>query len=392
MVPVNDAPSFTLLGNVTINEDAGAQTVAGFARNISAGPPNESGQHLTFSVVAHITSDTLTFTSGQAIDPTTGDLTFTTSADSNGTATLDVTLKDDGGTDRGGIDTSPTRSFSLTVRAVNDAPLFDLPGNVTVNEDAGPKTVTNFATNFRPGPATATDEAGQTLVRYDIAVLSTTGGLTFASGPAVDSNGTLKFQSNANAFGTATVQVTAVDSGPGTSPNVNSASKTFTLTVNPVNDAPDFTLSGDVTVNEDAGPQRIRNFARNISAGAANESGQHLTFSVTAHVTSGTLTFTSGPAIDPTTGDLTFTTAADSNGTATVDVTLKDDGGTDRGGVDTSPTRSFTLTVRAVNDAPLFDLAGNVTADEDAGPQTLANFATNFRPGPSTATDEAGQT
>src|SRR5205814_2003082 len=142
----------------------------------------------------------------------------------NGRAMLAITLSDDGGTDRGGVDTSTPRTVTLIVWPINDAPLFDLPDNITVDEDAGPQTRGNFASNFRPGPSTATDEAGQIPVRYDVAVLSTTGGLTFASGPAIDSNGTLTFQTTANGFGTATVQVTAVDSGPGTPPNVNRSS------------------------------------------------------------------------------------------------------------------------------------------------------------------------
>src|SRR5205807_6435927 len=36
-------------------------------------------------------------------------------------------------------------------------------GPVSVNEDAGPQIIQGFATNMAPGPATATDEAGQTL-------------------------------------------------------------------------------------------------------------------------------------------------------------------------------------------------------------------------------------
>src|SRR2546425_8481095 len=46
---INDAPSFTVPATApTVNEDAGAQTVAGFATNISAGP-NEAGQLVDFT-------------------------------------------------------------------------------------------------------------------------------------------------------------------------------------------------------------------------------------------------------------------------------------------------------------------------------------------------------
>src|SRR5207247_8928545 len=41
---VNDAPSFTKGANQGVNEDAGAQTVAGWATAISAGAADEAGQ------------------------------------------------------------------------------------------------------------------------------------------------------------------------------------------------------------------------------------------------------------------------------------------------------------------------------------------------------------
>src|SRR5262249_61433190 len=47
---VNDAPSFDLPASPdqTVLEDAGAQTVSGFATNISKGPANETAHTLTF--------------------------------------------------------------------------------------------------------------------------------------------------------------------------------------------------------------------------------------------------------------------------------------------------------------------------------------------------------
>ena len=42
--PVNDAPSFTKGADQTVNEDAGAQSVTGWATAISSGPANESAR------------------------------------------------------------------------------------------------------------------------------------------------------------------------------------------------------------------------------------------------------------------------------------------------------------------------------------------------------------
>jgi hypothetical protein len=58
------------------------------------------------------------------------------------------------------------------------------------------------------------------------------------------------------------------------------------------------------------------------------------------------------PAIDFTTGTLTYTPAPNANGTSTVTVVLKDNGGTANGGLDAT-TKTFTITVTPVNDAPV---------------------------------------
>ena len=144
---VNDAPSFALPAspNQTVFEDAGAQSVAGFATGISAGPANEAGQMLTFHVS---NNNNALFSAQPALDPTTGDFTFTPAADANGSATVSVYLMDDGGTANGGADTSATQTFLIQVTPVNDVPSFALPGSPdqTVLQDAGAQTVSSFAT------------------------------------------------------------------------------------------------------------------------------------------------------------------------------------------------------------------------------------------------------
>ncbi len=79
------------------------------------------------------------------------------------------------------------------------------------------------------------------------------------------------------------------------------------------------------------------------------------------------------------TGTLTYTPAANANGSATVTVQIHDNGGTANGGVDTSAAQTFTITVNAVNDAPVLDLNGagtgidtSATFTEGDTPVTLA--------------------
>ena len=102
-----------------------------------------------------------------------------------------------------------------------------------------------------------------------------------------------------------------------------SASQSFIITVNAVNDAPSFTKGLDQTVLEDEGAQTVNPWATGLSRGHADESSQTLTFNVTNN-TNPSL-FSAGPAISPT-GVLTYTPTADTNGSATITLTLSDNG------------------------------------------------------------------
>jgi len=112
ITPVNDAPSFTLLGGVAVDEDAPPQTFEDFATDIAAGPDNESDQTLTFNITDN--SNAELFSAGPQISAD-GTLTFTPAQGASGTATITVELSDDGGTSNGGDDTSDAQSFTITI-------------------------------------------------------------------------------------------------------------------------------------------------------------------------------------------------------------------------------------------------------------------------------------
>src|SRR5207247_2480777 len=135
----------------------------------------------------------------------------------------------------------------------------------------------------------------------------------------------------------------------------------FTITVNSVNDAPSFVEGADQTVNEDAGAQSVPSWASAISAGPTNESGQAVDFVVTNDNNG---LFSGQPAVSAA-GTLSYTPAANANGSATVTVKIHDDGGTANGGMDESATQTFTITVNPVNDAPSFVKGTNQTVNED---------------------------
>jgi len=372
--PVNDPPSFTKGADQTVNEDAAAQTVAGWATAVSAGP-NET-QVVTFTV----TNDNNALFSAQPSVDATGKLTYTPAANAFGSANVTVTLKDDGGTANGGIDTSAPQTFTITINPVNDAPSFTKGADQTVNEDAGAQTVAGWATAISAGPA---NESGQAI---DF-VVSNSNNALFSVQPSVAANGTLTYTPAPNANGSATVTLHVHDNGGTANGGVDaSGPQTFTITVSAVNDAPNFTKGADQTVLEDAAAQSVSGWATGINAGAPDESAQILTFNVTGNTN--TALFAVQPSIDAS-GKLTFTPAADAFGTATITLTLSDNGGTANGGVDTSAPQTFTITVTGVNDAPSFTKGADQTVNEDAGAQSVAGWATGINAGPA---NESSQT
>src|SRR6266478_6631975 len=147
----------------------------------------------------------------------------------------------------------------------------------------------------------------------------------------------------------------------GTSPSNETG--TVSITVNAVNDAPTFTVPGNpAATNEDAGAISVPSFitaVRPAQAGNTTEDSQTVSFVVTNN-TNPTL-FSSGPALNvaaptgpfPTTATLTYTSALNQNGTATITYHAHDNGGTANSGVDNSADQTFTITVNAVNDPPV---------------------------------------
>jgi hypothetical protein len=135
---VNDAPSFSKGADQMVNNNAGAQTLANWATNISSGPTNESGQTLTFQITGNTNANL--FASGPSIS-STGTLTYTPAANAGGTATITVVLRDNGGTANGGVDSSPAQSFTITVVPVGGFINFS-SATYNTNESSGFTTIT----------------------------------------------------------------------------------------------------------------------------------------------------------------------------------------------------------------------------------------------------------
>jgi len=233
----------------------------------------------------------------------------------------------------------------ITVTA--NVPPTSINSSITVNEDA---SYTFVASDFNFSDV----DAGNVLTQVQITALPSSGTLAL-NGTAVTANqaitkadidaGKLTFRGAADAFGTANTSFQfKVHDGT----EYSTTSYTETVNITAVNDAPSFTKGADQTVNEDAGAQTVGNWATGLSKGPANENGQTLSFTTSNN---NNVLFSVQPTIDSN-GNLTYTPAANANGTATVTVSIKDSGGTANGGVDTSTTQTFTITVNPVNDLP----------------------------------------
>ncbi len=143
--------------------------------------------------------------------------------------------------------------------------------------------------------------------------------------------------------------------------------------VSPVNDEPSFTKGPDQVVNINEGPQSIANWATDLDKGAANESGQTLSFNVSNDNIG---MFSTQPSIDAS-GTLTFEVGAGQTGMATVTVSVSDDGGVDDGGDDTSPDQTFTITVNSAPSVTAELLSGNTT---EAGGTATFNVHLDAQP------------
>jgi hypothetical protein len=133
---VNDAPSFTKGADVSVAEDSGAASYAGWATDLNKGASNESSQTLTFHVTP---ANPDLFAAGPAVSAA-GALSFTPAANAYGSTSVEIYVTDNGGTGNGGANTSATHTFNITITAENEAPVA-VDDEITVAEDS-PTAVT----------------------------------------------------------------------------------------------------------------------------------------------------------------------------------------------------------------------------------------------------------
>jgi len=374
---VNDAPAGAN-NTVTTNEDtAYTFTATDFGFTDASDSPVNTLLAVKISTLPANGSLTLhgaAVTAGQfvsAADIASGLLTFTPAANANGTGYTSFTfqVQDNGGTAHGGVDLDPTaRTMTVDVTAVNDAPL-GTNHTVSTDEDTA---YTFSAADF--GFTDASDSPANTLLAVKITTVPANGSLTL-NGVAITAgqfisaanitSGLLKFTPDANLSGPdyASFTFQVQDNGGTTNSGVDldASARTMTIDVTAVNDAPVGT-SNTVSTNEDTA-YTFTTADFGFTDPSDSPANTLLAVKISTTPGAGTLTLngavvTNGQfvsAADIISGLLTFTPAANANGTGYASFTfqVQDNGGTAHGGVDLDPTaRTMTVDVTSVNEAP----------------------------------------
>jgi hypothetical protein len=279
----------------------------------------------------------------------------------NTTRTVTWTVSDGAINIPAGLQNSTTTTISID--AVNDAPVNTVPAAKTVNEDTNLSVTGLSVSDVDANPASDTITTTLGVLHGTLTVLTNVGGGLNVGGVSGNGTATVILTGNQNAinatlaaanglvyrgaqdyFGADTLTITTNDGGKIGSGGAMQDQDSLGITVNAVNDVPSFTKGANQSANSLTGAFSLANWATNISAGPANESSQALNFIVT---NDNNALFSVQPAVSAT-GTLTFTAAASKTGTATVTVKIHDDGGTANGGVDTSAGQTFTISVDTV--------------------------------------------
>jgi uncharacterized delta-60 repeat protein len=366
VTPVNDVPTLDSIADVTIAEDAPQQSLN--LTGISAGGSESQPLRVTVasSNSALIPTPTVTYNSQNS----TGSIAFTPIADKSGTSIITVTVTDgglDGDLSSTADNATFSRAFTVTVTPVNDTPTLDSLTNLTISEDAPQQNVNLSGVTAGGGES---QPLRITAASSNQAIIPTP--TTTYTSP--NTNGSISFAPTADQFGTCVITVTVEDAGfdgdLSTSSDNATFSRSFTVTITPVNDVPTLDTISDITIAEDAAAQIVN--LKGITAGG----GESQPLRVTA--VSSNLNLIPAPSVSyttpNTTGSISFTPVADKSGFSIITVTVED-GGLD-GNLSTANdnglfSRSFKVTVSPINDSPTLNALSNLSLPENSPTQNV---------------------
>ncbi len=342
-------PRFVKGANQKVLRDDFGQWVSEWATGIG---PDEYALHFETS------NDNPALFSSEPEVSDDGTLTYLVAPSAFGVANVSVVLADDQG------HRSAAQTFTITVSLVNYAPEFEIPEELTVAEDAGLQKISGFANNITAGEAENFQSVSFVTLPGNPALYSIK--------PTITSDGTLSFKTATNVFGDDLVTVTLKDSGTTANGGQNTTTKTFTLHISAVNDAPSLALK-TVSLNEDS----EATFDLNITDPDSPASD------VTATISSIPNTFISAATVQQESGTwrLQLTPARNAFGKTSLNILVSDG--------NTSQLYPLAITINAVNDAPQFELSRSTVSQTVAGQLTIVTgFATSISPGAANETNQ----
>ncbi len=295
--PVNDAPA-AAADSYSTNEDT---TLSVAASGVLVNDTDIDGDPLSAVLVSGPANGTLTLN----VD---GSFSYTPNANFNGADSFTYRAND-------GAANSNVATVTITVNPVNDAPL---------------ATADSYSTN----EDTPLSVAAAGVLANDSDVEGNSLSAVLVGGPAngsltLNADGSFIYTPNANFNGTDSFTYRANDGA------ANSNVATVTITVNPVNDAP-VAVNNNYSTNEDT-PLNVA--AAGVLANDSDVDGNPLSAVLVSGPANGTLTLNAD-------GSFSYTPAANFNGTDSFTYRAHD-------GAANSNVATVTITVNAVNDAPV---------------------------------------
>ncbi len=284
----------------------------------------------------------------------TGTLTVTPVA--GGTSTISVTVQDDGGTANGAMDTKEMTFVVQVVTGINNKPVMDDIANVSILEDVAMQSIN--LSGIADG-----DDGTQGLT-----LTASSSDETIVPAPNVNysggATGSLTYQPVTDMFGTVTITVSLKDDGGNGNDIPNQAiSKQFSITVEPVNEMPNINAISDLNIQQEFDTLAIKFY--NVNQG--DPEIQSISVTATSSDESFIEAFASYTD-GSTSGEIYLVLNEIKNDSVIVTVTVKDDGGTTNGGVDTKVitfkvTTDFGTSIDETELPQLLEIYPNPTSD-----------------------------
>jgi len=337
---VNDAPTITSLAKASVaeNGDPTAVIYTATATDIDA------SDTLTYSLEG---TDAGAFT----IDASSGEIKLKTAADYETKASYNVTVK---ATDDGTGALSDSQDLVISVTDVNDAPTITSAATNSVDENLPTSSIIYTATSTDPeGEAVLYALSGTDAASFNIN--TSTGEVTFKASPDFETKDTYSFDIEAQ-------DISGYVSG------ASAVTKTVTLSITDVNEAPVFSSTDSAGVSENAAISTVIYTAQASDV----DTNDAITYSLGG-------TDAASFNINASSGEVTLKASADyeTKNSYAIEVTATDkDGLTD--------TQAMAINVADVNDDPSISSVASASIDENVNPTTVVHKVT--------ATDQDGDT